>query len=295
MSARSRWIVSRGDGEGLDGVLRSMGEPAAAEQGRAFLNGQRARPGASLTPGDVVEVWAARDARTGGPPDPARVLVQRRGLVLAYKPAGLASEADRRGSTSMARWLEGELGARPHLASRLDVDVSGVVLAAVGEEARRHVAREQAEGRVERRYVAVAGGRLEGRGTWSGRLGARRLEAETRFEAIAHARPARRGERETTLLRLWPITGRTHQLRLHARQALAPLLGCREHGGVRALVLASGAVRALDRVALHASSVELVDPAGERLAAHVAMPESLRAIWLALDGHADACDEVDSS
>jgi 23S rRNA-/tRNA-specific pseudouridylate synthase len=266
-----------------------MGAPTAAEQGRAFINGRRANPNEDVAVGDVVEVWAARDASDADPP---RLLAQRRGLVLAYKPAGLPSEADRRGSASLALWLERELSARPHVASRLDVGVSGVVLAAVGEDARRHVAREQAEERVHRSYVAIAGGRINGSGSWSGRIGPRQLEAKTRFEAVAHARPARRGEAATTFLRLWPITGRTHQLRLHATQANAPLLGCREHGGARTLVLASGAVRALDRIALHARSIELSDERGERLGARAELPDSLRAIWLALDGPANACDEV---
>jgi 23S rRNA-/tRNA-specific pseudouridylate synthase len=289
MSAPLRWVVSDRDGARLSDVLHQMREPAAADQGRAFVNGRRANPGEAIAVGDVVEVWAARDASVADAP---RVLAQRRGLVLAYKPAGLPSEADRRGTTSMARWLERQLGARPHLASRLDVGVSGVVLAAVGEDARRHVAREQAHGRVTRCYVALAGGRVEGRGSWSGPVGPRRLEAETRFEAVAYARPARRGEAATTFLRLWPITGRTHQLRLHATQAGAPLLGCREHGGARTVTLASGAVVALDRVALHARAVALSDERGEPLDAGAELPDSLRAVWLALDGPADACDEV---
>lgn len=309
----THWRVRAGDGASVGEVLARMGDVArgAAAEGRAFVNGRRAREDDPVSEGDAIEVWPGRSpsgavGQGGGPP--VRVLIRRGGLVIADKPAELPVEADRRGASSVVEAVARELGIDEpiHAASRLDVGVSGAVLCAIGERARRHVAAQRTAGTIRRVYVGIAGGHVEGAGTWSAPIGrrqkggrsvpsiggARAEPAETRFTAIAHGRGPRRGGGVSTLLLLEPVTGRMHQLRVHAAAVGAALLGDREHGGARTIVDASGAVLPCPRIALHALAVELADEERGRLAAVAPIGPDLAGLWKALDGGDEAWDEV---
>jgi 23S rRNA-/tRNA-specific pseudouridylate synthase len=298
-----RWIVGADDGPTVADILIKMGETArAAADGRVFARGRRLGPADAVATGDELEVHAPRDLASVDEP---RVLARRGGLLIAEKPAGLATTQDRRGGRSLVGDLAKLLGvdaARVHAASRLDLGVSGVVVCCLDDPAIRAVERARAAGRYARVYVAIASARIEGAGTWDAPIGTVRRggraipaalgrdakPAETRFTAVAAARDA-------TLLRLEPITGRTHQLRVHAAHENAPLFGDREHGGRAALTDAKGRVFPFDRVALHALSIRLPDASGELLEAASPVPATLRALWNALDGDERAWDSVGSS
>lgn len=296
MTAPLRLVIAASDRRTLAQIVDHLGDSAALGEGRVFVDRRRASPGDPAPAGATVEVWAARAAPADGAA--VQILAERGGLIVAFKPAGLASEPDRRGSRSLLTELERLCGATPHLGSRLDVGVSGVVLAGVGEEARRHLAHEKEAGRVARTYVGIAEGRLAGAGVWDTPIGQRRghfvvggerpRPATSRFEVLA-ATPERAHAASATLLRMQPVTGRTHQLRIHASHAGAPLLGDREHGGARGVSLRSGTVRTIDRIALHALEVRLRDARGEPFGARSPLPASLVALWEALDGDPSAC------
>jgi 23S rRNA-/tRNA-specific pseudouridylate synthase len=330
MSFALRWVLRPGDGARLAEVLERIGGqtrsdprwPAlltgAAEQGRVFVNGRRAGPEQRMQPGDEVVVYAARVQGDGGG---ATLLAHAGGILVAEKPAALPTTPERRGERSLlgevAQILATEDGRKidaraVHAASRLDIGVSGAVLCAVGERAQRHVAAMRASGRIRRVYVGIAAGSIEGEGTWdtpigrastgSGRsrpiAGGRDAEpAATRFWAIAWGRGARAagqglGATRTTLLRCEPITGRMHQIRVHAAHAGAPLLGDRERGGPRTLVDRQGRVIPIDRITLHALAVELPGEDGKLLRAVSCPPADLRALWKALDGEDTAWDDL---
>lgn len=320
-----KWAVRPGDGARLAEVLsriaaQTRGAPGspellenAAASGRAFINGRRAGPLEPVQPGDEVVIYAAREE--GHADSGVALLAQVGGIVIADKPAALPTTPDRRGERSLlgevARLLHEQDGRRidardVHAASRLDVGVSGAVLCAVGEPAQRHVAATRTMGRIHRVYVGIAGGAIEGEGTWDapiGRAGGRggravpaaggrdAEPATTRYRAIAWARGARAAGR-TTLLQFEPITGRMHQIRVHAAAAGAPLLGDREHGGARALVDPRGSVTPIQRIALHALSVDLPGEDGKLLRAAAPLPDDLRALWKLLDGDSAAWDDL---
>jgi 23S rRNA-/tRNA-specific pseudouridylate synthase len=310
-AARRR--VGADDGPTLADALARMGEVAAgaAEEGRAFVNGRRGAPGDPVREGDEVAVWAARAEGS------ARVeVIARWGeIVAASKPAALPTTPDRRGTRSLVTELGELLGLRApvHAASRLDVGVSGVVLCAVGSSGAQHLAAMREAGRIARVYVGIAGGVVAGEGIWDERIGRARgasgrrvpapggaeaKEASTRFRAVARAGAASGaaagagGARVGTLLQMEPVTGRMHQLRVHAAHAGAPLIGDREHGGARAVVGPGGRVTAAARIALHALSVTVPDERGAARTATAPVPDDLRAIWKALDGDDAAWEEV---
>jgi 23S rRNA-/tRNA-specific pseudouridylate synthase len=221
------------------------------------------------------------------------VLGEFRGLLFVDKPAGLQTEPDARHHDTLVTRIAKQLAlprARIHALSRLDTGVSGVVTLGLSSEARKLVLDWRRQGLFARRYVALATGEPAARaGTWREsigrgtgnlrRVGGREPEtAETQYAVVAQSKLSERAQPQAlVLLALAPQTGRTHQLRVHAAAHGLPLLGDRGYGGSTRLIAATGSVRALERVALHAAWVEL--PLSEPLRFNADIPRELSDIW----------------
>jgi len=284
-------IVCR-EGTTVGAVLGRLGEDAedALQEGRVFIGARRAMSASdAIAAGDEVLMYAARAAGTEEP----RILLEQGGIVAAYKPAAMPTVADHRGAAgTLEREIATMLGSPARSlspTSRLDVGVSGVVLFAADDDARKKLARAREEGRYRRHYVAVAhGAPAAARGEWTGAIGRDRdprrrsidgrdaVHAETVYEVVASTAHA-------SLLGIEPRTGRTHQIRVHAASAGCPLFGDEAYGGPLRIVSDRGAVRALTRIALHAAWVEV--PLGpETLRVEADIPEDLAAIWVDCGG-----------
>jgi 23S rRNA-/tRNA-specific pseudouridylate synthase len=289
------WEVQPGDGDRVGAVVDKMVALGAPSTARVFLNGRPAERGEPVDPGDRVELWPHRAATEAT--DHVRVIAQRDGLVLVDKPAGLPTETTRSGEDSVVSALLAHFkGGKVHVATRLDVGVSGVLIATLGRDANRRLEQRRQEGRLEKIYLAIASGRLEGEGEWTWRLGKQRdrggrfrshpegnkpREAMTRWRALAQTPQA-------TVLRLEPVTGRMHQLRAHASLAGHPLFGDRLYGGPTTLTESSGKVVELERIALHAWRVGV-----PHLSSSSPVPDALRRWWESLGGSDDVWDALD--
>lgn len=303
MSAR-RWVVGKHAGapETLRVVLEAMGDREAFAEGRAFVG--KARPAAAdvaLAPGTLIEVWAPRASRGE---EAFEILAWDGELLVANKPAELSTVPDHRGTCSLvthvAKWLASrQIEGDPHPVSRLDVGVSGCVLFAVTHRARKRVEEAARAGGFEKRYAGIARSKLVGEGELEGAVGKStgrgrhgpRLDvdgraARSRFRVVADAGGA-------SLLELEPLTGRTHQLRLHLESAGAPLYGDRLHGGLSRITSSSGKVVELRRVMLHALRVEVRAPGRAPFVAEASVPRALREAWTLLDGDDAAWNALD--
>jgi 23S rRNA-/tRNA-specific pseudouridylate synthase len=294
--------VARTGERPLLAVAAELGAPALAalDEGRLFVDGKRVLdPAVVVAAGATVEMHAAREQA-----DAVVVLARHDGLIFAYKPPGIATEPDHAGiDASLVAQVATLLDvprAELHALSRLDVGVSGVVTLASDALARTRALELRARGAWVRRYLAIAvraPARREG--TWDSdvRVPSARgssspvRSAETRFLTVASAgRVVVPGRRETldvepALLVLSPVTGRTHQLRIHASAAGAPLLGDPSHGGPTRVVLATGRVRSLERVALHCAWVKFALDERE-LRVDAPLAPDLEALWQDLGGSA---------
>ncbi|MCK6536012.1 MAG: pseudouridine synthase [Polyangiaceae bacterium] len=266
-------------------MVDQLGDPTAVIEGRVWVERQRVTdPQQVLAPGVAIEVHAARPGT-----EHARVVAEQGGLVVAYKPAALPSEPDRSGHASLVGEIAQILGvAQVHAVSRLDVGVSGLVLLSVGHVAHQHATALGDRGGIARRYVAIAE-RAPAAAALVAPVDGR--PAQTRAAVVATA-PAhhlpRGGSVSPVLLRLDPVTGRKHQLRVHA----GPLLGDRAHGGVRRLTRADGAVIEVPRVMLHAARVEIADPGAEPWIVTEPVAEDLVQVWCAVGGSATDVDRA---
>ena len=158
------------------------------------------------------------------------------------KPAGLPVDTPRRGGESIASKLD-ELKCgfkRPPTAMhRLDMDTSGCLLFARTPKARAAFQKAFETRAVEKYYLAVVAGEIaEDEGVielplakkssadagWKMVADAHGLEATTRWRRLA-------GRDGSTLVEFQPLTGRTHQIRAHARAAFGRgILGDRVYG-----------------------------------------------------------------
>jgi 23S rRNA-/tRNA-specific pseudouridylate synthase len=257
--------------------IESIVDPTALDEGRVFIGKKRAKRGDVVKDESDVRVHDKREI------DAAVVFLHRaKDLVAVDKPAGIATVPDTRDAhNSLVHRVARELGVRAetiHVTSRLDRGVSGVVVFALTDAAKDSLQNARASGLYFRRYVAIASrAPSPSEGEWTAPVDGK--PSRSRYRVVA---AATRG----ALLHVEPITGRTHQIRIHASGAKAPLLGDTKYGGSRTLVLPTGKVMPLDRIALHCAHVRvdgIID-------VHAPIPSTLREWWTALGGDASALD-----
>ena len=296
MSSR-RWIVREEDGADVGAIVAraAPNDPRAIAEGRVFVGKTRVtRADERVSERDVVTVHAPRAASAEEP----RILLRSNDVVAAEKPAAMPTIADHHGAArTLVSFVAASVGrpaASIHPTSRLDVGVSGVVLFALSDLARARLARARENGCYARLYLAIADrSPAPAEGTWDAPIGRApdprhravggrdAIDALTRFRVVALAKSGH------ALLRLEPVTGRTHQLRVHAAHAGAPLSGDSVYGGSSRLTLPSGAVRKLDRVMLHAHRVRVTDDPKAALEALSPVPEAMSRTWTDLGGDPD--------
>jgi 23S rRNA-/tRNA-specific pseudouridylate synthase len=225
---------------------------------------------------------------------PLRVLHRDEDLLVVDKPSGLPTTSPDGGDCLARRVHTMDQGAeRCHPSSRLDAEVTGVVVFARTSRGIDLVLGARERGRYARRYVALsatpdAGSALAtsdcSEWRWDIAIDPRdprkrrTLEEGGRGERAQHAHTRARVLSRTTLaasLLLEPVSGRTHQLRVHAARGGAPLLGDVAYGGPRRLIASDGRVLACPRVALHCLLVVLPMPDGSMRAFRTPLPEDL--------------------
>jgi 23S rRNA pseudouridine1911/1915/1917 synthase len=286
-----RWVVAAPVPLAL--LLEEQGLLSALSDGRVFVDGVRAASApADLPAGAAVEVFAPR-------PSAAITLLSESDDVFAvHKPAALPTEPDHSGADCVLVQLAKELSvdvAGLFAVSRLDVGVSGVLLVTLGSLGRNRLLAERAAGRLRRRYVALSAGvPSPAEGDWREALGGKShaqravggrdaQDAHTHYRVVATASAVKRESPGTSLLALSPVTGRTHQLRVHAAAHGAPLLGDRKYGGPPRMTTADGSVQSFSQILLHAAWVEWGAP-GDRQRVMSEPVQALVDAWLALGG-----------
>lgn len=198
-------------------------------------------------------------------PQELRVVHVDAHLIVIDKPAGLhcvpglgALAVDALSQRVQARWPDA------CIVHRLDMATSGLVLMARGSDVQRHLNREFAQRRIDKRYVAVVQGWVGAdRGAIDLPLAADWERRPLQVVNLLAGKPAltfwraleRDLERAATRLDLRPITGRTHQLRVHLAALGHPIVG-------DALYDASPPDVRPPRLLLHASRLGLRHPAG---------------------------------
>ncbi len=243
-----RWFQRHVPELGFGAVAR------AARTGQIRVDGKRVDPGDRVATGQSVRVPPALPPAKDGPPPPrpmsqediayiqSQVIHRDVHAIVLNKAPGLATQ----GGSGTFRHVDGmldglrfEAGGRPKLVHRLDKDTSGVLLLARSARAAAHFSKEFS-GRTARKvyWALVVGspsldsGMIEAPLAKQPGSGGEKmhvdpiegLPARTRFRVIDRAGP------RAAFVEFQPLTGRTHQIRVHAAAMGHPIVGDGKYG-----------------------------------------------------------------
>jgi 23S rRNA pseudouridine955/2504/2580 synthase len=276
--------------------------------GQVRVDGHRAEAATRLAPGQAVRVPPLPAAPAAPKPqaviDPGvaqdlqqAVLYRDDQLIVLNKPHGLPVQ----GGPGITHHLDGLLdalrfgGDRPRLVHRLDRDTSGALVLARTPGVAGKLAAAFRGRSVEKTYWAVVAGRpvpVEGRidlplRRTGGPRGERTVPAERSDKEAAYAltdyRTLDNAAQKLAWLELLPLTGRTHQLRVHCVALGAPILGDVKYAEPDQNDAGSALVSGLsDKLHLHARALRLPHPAGGTLLVEADLPVHMRQTFATL-------------
>lgn len=287
-----------------------------ARTGQIRLDGKRAAPEDRLVAGQVLRVPPGGNIKPSGDgPKPRReltdeevaeaeamVLEQDRAAIVLNKPPGLATQ----GGTGTLRHVDGLLDAfcgpndpRPRLVHRLDKDTSGVLLVARTPGSAAFFSKRFSGRTASKIYWAlvvgvpdIADGLIELPIAKQPGTGGEKMHvdeaggqaAKTRYRMIERA------GNSAAWVELHPLTGRTHQLRVHMAAIGHPIVGDGKYGGQGAFL--TGTISR--KMHLHARRLVIEHPGGDRLDVTAPLPEHFAASMKQL-GFTEELGEIDLS
>jgi 23S rRNA pseudouridine1911/1915/1917 synthase len=269
-------------------------------EGDVLVNDQASLKGVRLAPGDKVSVkiFAAEKSASTPEPIPLEILFEDESLIAINKPVGLlvhpsASEKSGTLLNGLAYhfWQTAGEAIRPGLIHRLDRNTSGVIVLAKTARAHRTLSKHFRERWVKKFYLALVSGRVESdsgeidapigcsedRNVWprwrvmdekdGGKTAKTKYRVIRRF--AAH-----------TLLELEPLTGRTHQIRIHCQLIGHPVVGDPFY---KSAIDPLAAARGIKHHLLHATRLIFRHPAnGKEMNIEASMPQMMRELMATL-------------
>ena len=235
------------------------------------------------------------------------ILFEDADVIAVIKPAGLATIPGRGEDDSVLETLgrqlqlpsSGSADPRIRVVHRLDKETSGVLLFAKHVNAQRHLSHQFQNNTIEKEYLAIVAGRLP---TDGGEIDAPLAPHPTspkRMTISKQGRPARtlwqveQRYRDMALLRVFPKTGKTHQIRVHLAHIGLPLavdpLYYPVHGDKPTGLMLSNFKRdyresrgreerpLIARLTLHAEKLRFVHPNGQMVELIAPLPKDFRA------------------
>lgn len=237
------------------------------------------------------------------------VLWESDDAIAVAKPAGLATIPGRDEPQSVLQVVAAQIGLpatgtadpRVRVVHRLDKDTSGVLLFAKNTDAQRHLSHQFQNNAISKEYLALVNGRPgEREGEIVAAL-ARHPTSARHMAIVSHGgRPARTAWkveeffRDYTLLRVFPKTGKTHQIRVHLESIGLPLaidpLYLNAVPGRPTGIYLSRFKRAyspthgeeerplIDRLTLHAEKLSFLDRQGVTINIACPLPKDMKAV-----------------
>ena len=263
------------------------------ERGDVYVNGEpQLKAGYKVRAADTISIDYSPNLAFVVPDIELPILYEDDDCVVVYKPEGVLthSKGAFNPEATVATWLHAHVGKiaatkrKPHMLGdlpsdragivhRLDRATSGLMICAKTPEALGWLQKQFSQRKVKKTYIAVATGSLKPaeavvdmpiernpKKPQTFRVGVNGKAATTNYKVL-------REGKGKSLVELKPLTGRTHQLRVHLQQLGHPIIGDTLYGGEPA-----------DRLYLHAQGLELTLPSNERKLFEVPVPASFEGL-----------------
>lgn len=224
------------------------------------------------------------------------ILFEDENLIALNKPSGLLSIPDREGKDVSLKRLLQEKHENILTVHRLDKDTSGLIVFAKNEKTHRHLSIQFEERQTQKIYQGLVLGSVS--------------EKEGTIDAAIAENPAKKGTMNVhrngkesitdyevlenfkvySWLQFQIHTGRTHQIRVHAKHIGHPVVCDEVYGDGKSVLLSSLKSKynlskdeleerpILNRLALHAMSLTFTTPNGKTLFLEAPLPKDLRAL-----------------
>ncbi len=264
------------------------------KEGRILVNDALVSAHTMILPSDVITIEESSSAVSSTPHTPLTldILFEDEHVLVVNKPAGILTHPTGAAKEQPTTLMDAAVAHIPSMAGvggnplrsgvvhRLDKDASGVVVLAKNEQTHAFLKEQFKNRETEKIYTVLVLGHVQdehgtitfpiARSTTRGRMAARPLSQEGK-EAITHYKRTTCYS-SSTLLTIRIETGRTHQIRAHMFAIGHPVAGdtLYVHRNKKSMPLG--------RLFLHASSLTLTLPSGERTAFTAPLPTELQAV-----------------
>lgn len=260
----------------LKGVPRSL-IYRLLRRGEVRVNKKRTKPQYRLNEADIIRIPPIRTAK---PPIaitvPLKLIAQLQNAILyeddyllvINKPAGLAVHGGSGITIGFIEALRTIRSDQPflELAHRIDKQTSGCIMIAKQRSALNHLHQQLQQGTIDKRYLMLAMGQWgNNHTTVTAPLRKNTLSSGERIVRVTPiGKPSRtvftviKRYSQATLLEAHPMTGRMHQIRVHAQHLKHPLLGDNKYGNTNSQQYTKKIK--LQRLFLHASRLCLLHP-----------------------------------
>ena len=261
--------------------------------GQILVNGNKCKTGYSLEMNDIIQVDVLKEESNLKKLVPENlnlsIIHEDESIVVINKPAGIIVHPGTGiNSGTVANGLayhfqklsnvNGDL--RPGIVHRLDKDTSGVMVIAKTNSAHTFLADQFKDRKVKKKYIGLTWG------LWDNVKGEinepllRDKKDPTKYSVNANGKNSitkfkvEKTFRHSCLLSFFPLTGRTHQIRVHASYCGHPIFGDEKYGG--GISRSKGflhefkshykkMIQKLNRHALHAEKLELIHPISKQI------------------------------
>ena len=274
--------------ESLKDTSRSMIEKLM-ESGRVKLNYHIIqKKNTEIQTGDVVEIELTEpEKKKYKPSQELKKLFEDDFLLIIKKPPGISvhpgAGENQETILDIFRYYYPRINEikdtiRPGIVHRLDKDTSGILVLAKDEIAMKKLQKEFKKRIVKKTYLGLIKGRMR---YLNGTIDVpikRSIKNRRKFVAVTEGISDKARSSVTkfsvirefqnfSLVKLFPITGRTHQIRVHLSHYGNPVLGDRVYGRGDSF----------ERLALHAYSIEFIHPiSGNTILSYSPMPKTFR-------------------
>ena len=254
--------------------------------GQVTIDGEPVKSSLILQGEEIIEchfIPELQDSLIKGEPIDLNIIYEDDALAVINKPAGLVvhpGSGNRSGTLLNGlvfhfKLLSHSNSHRPGIVHRLDKDTSGIIIIAKNDMVHDALSQQFNLRKVKKEYLALSWGKLDEQGIIDGNIGRhpknRQLftvldtggrDSITQYELDKYLPPL-------SFVKLYPKTGRTHQLRVHLQSIGHPIFCDDSYGGgpkyaksfhIRYMQKINCLLKTINRVALHANMIKICHP-----------------------------------